>query len=125
MAPHKTMLITTGTQGEPMAALSRMARREHRQITVRDGDTIIFSSSLIPGNEEAVYGVINMLSQIGVNVITNQDVKVHASGHGYAGELLFLYNAARPRNAMPVHGCLLYTSPSPRDATLSRMPSSA
>ena len=104
MAPHKTMLITTGTQGEPMAALSRMARREHRQITVRDGDTIIFSSSLIPGNEEAVYGVINMLSQIGANVITNQDVKVHASGHGYAGELLFLYNAARPRNAMPVHG---------------------
>ncbi len=104
MAPHKTMLITTGTQGEPMAALSRMARREHRQITVRDGDTIIFSSSLIPGNEEAVYGVINMLSQIGASVITNQDVKVHASGHGYAGELLFLYNAARPRNAMPVHG---------------------
>ena len=104
MAPHKTMLITTGTQGEPMAALSRMARREHRQITVRDGDTIIFSSSLIPGNEEAVFGVINMLSQIGANVITNQDVKVHASGHGYSGELLFLYNAARPRNAMPVHG---------------------
>ena len=87
-----------------MAALSRMARREHRQITVRDGDTIIMSSSLIPGNEEAIYGVINMLSQIGATVITGQDAQVHTSGHGYSGELLFLYNAARPKNAMPVHG---------------------
>ena len=104
MAPHKVLLITTGTQGEPMAALSRMARREHRQITVRDGDMIIMSSSLIPGNEEAIYGVINMLSQIGANVVTGNDAKVHTSGHGYAGELLFLYNAARPKNAMPVHG---------------------
>lgn len=104
MAPHKVLLITTGTQGEPMAALSRMARREHRQITVRDGDTIIFSSSLIPGNEEAVFGVMNMLSQIGAEVITGSDAKVHSSGHGYAGELLFVYNAARPKNAMPVHG---------------------
>ena len=104
MAPHKVVLITTGTQGEPMAALSRMARREHRQIIVRDGDMIVFSSSLIPGNEEAVYGVMNMLSQIGAQVITNKEAKVHASGHGYGGELLFLYNAARPKNAMPVHG---------------------
>lgn len=104
MAPHKVVLITTGTQGEPMAALSRMARREHRQITVRDGDLIILSSSLVPGNEEAVFGVINMLAQIGATVITGRDAKVHTSGHGYAGELLFLYNAARPRNAMPVHG---------------------
>ena len=104
MAPHKVVLITTGTQGEPMAALSRMARREHRQITVRDGDMIVFSSSRIPGNEEAVYGVMNMLSQIGAEVITNKEAKVHSSGHGYGGELLFLYNAARPKNAMPVHG---------------------
>ncbi|WP_304348602.1 ribonuclease J [Corynebacterium frankenforstense] len=104
MAPHKVVLITTGTQGEPMAALSRMARREHRQITVRDGDLIILSSSLVPGNEEAVFGVINMLAQIGATVVTSRDAKVHTSGHGYAGELLFLWNAARPRNAMPVHG---------------------
>ena len=104
MAPHKTLLITTGTQGEPMAALSRMSRREHRQITIHDGDTIILSSSLIPGNEEAVFAVINNLAQIGANVITNSEAHVHASGHGYAGELLALYNAARPRNAMPVHG---------------------
>ncbi|AFH52218.1 Ribonuclease j Rv2752c [Corynebacterium pseudotuberculosis 267] len=104
MAPHKVMLITTGTQGEPMAALSRMARREHRQITVRDGDLIILSSSLVPGNEEAVFGVINMLAQIGATVVTSREAKVHTSGHGYSGELLFLYNAARPVNAMPVHG---------------------
>ncbi|PRQ12631.1 ribonuclease J [Corynebacterium sp. 13CS0277] len=104
LAPHKVLLVTTGTQGEPMAALSRMARREHRQITVRDGDLIILSSSLVPGNEEAVFGVINMLAQIGATVVTGRDAKVHTSGHGYAGELLFLYNAVRPRNAMPVHG---------------------
>lgn len=104
MAPHRVVLITTGTQGEPMAALSRMARREHRQITVRDGDLIILSSSLVPGNEEAVFGVINMLAQIGATVITGRDAKVHTSGHGYSGELLFLYNAVRPTNAMPVHG---------------------
>lgn len=104
LAPHKVMLVTTGTQGEPMAALSRMARREHRQINVRDGDLIILSSSLVPGNEEAVFGVINMLAQIGATVITGRDAKVHTSGHGYAGELLFLYNAVRPKNVMPVHG---------------------
>lgn len=104
LAPHKVLLVTTGTQGEPMAALSRMARREHRQITIRPGDLIILSSSLVPGNEEAVFGVINMLSQIGATVITGKDAMVHTSGHGYSGELLFLYNAARPRNAMPVHG---------------------
>lgn len=104
LAAHKVMLITTGTQGEPMAALSRMARREHRQITVREGDLIILSSSLVPGNEEAVFGVINMLAQIGATVVTGSDAKVHTSGHAYAGELLFLYNAARPKNAMPVHG---------------------
>ncbi|AKE41426.1 putative hydrolase of the metallo-beta-lactamase superfamily [Corynebacterium kutscheri] len=104
LAPHRVMLITTGTQGEPMAALSRMARREHRHITVRDGDLIILSSSLVPGNEEAVFGVINMLAQIGATVITGREAKVHTSGHGYSGELLFLYNAARPTNAMPVHG---------------------
>lgn len=104
MAPHKTMLITTGTQGEPMAALSRMSRREHRQITIQPGDMVIFSSSMIPGNEEAIFSVINNLAQIGAQVVTNKDAKIHATGHGYAGELLFLYNAARPKNAMPVHG---------------------
>lgn len=104
LAPHKVLLVTTGTQGEPMAALSRMSRGEHRQITIQDGDRIILSSSLVPGNEEAVFTVTNALARIGAEVITSKDAKVHTSGHGYSGELLFLYNAARPRNAMPVHG---------------------
>jgi ribonuclease J len=98
------VLITTGTQGEPMSALSRMSRGEHRSITLTAGDLIILSSSLIPGNEEAVYGVIDALAKIGTRVVTNQQVRVHVSGHAYSGELLFLYNAVRPRNVMPVHG---------------------
>jgi len=104
MAPDQVVLITTGTQGEPMAALSRMSRGEHRSITLTSGDLIILSSSLIPGNEEAVYGVIDELAKIGTRVVTNQQVRVHVSGHAYSGELLFLYNGIRPRNVMPVHG---------------------
>ena len=104
MPPDRLVLITTGTQGEPLSALSRMARGEHRSISITADDLIILSSSLIPGNEEAVYGVIDALSRIGARVVTNQQVRVHVSGHAYAGELLFLYNAVRPRNVMPVHG---------------------
>ncbi|MEN4400840.1 ribonuclease J [Mycolicibacterium senegalense] len=104
MPPEKVVLITTGTQGEPMAALSRMSRGEHRSITLTAGDLIILSSSLIPGNEEAVYGVIDALAKIGARVVTNAQARVHVSGHAFAGELLFLYNGVRPRNVMPVHG---------------------
>jgi ribonuclease J len=104
MMPGEVVLITTGTQGEPMAALSRMSRGEHRSITITSDDLIILSSSLIPGNEEAVYGVIDDLAKIGARVVTNQQVRVHVSGHAYSGELLFLYNGVRPRNVMPVHG---------------------
>lgn len=104
MPADQVVLITTGTQGEPMAALSRMSRGEHRSITLTAGDLIILSSSLIPGNEEAVYGVIDSLAKIGARVVTNQQARVHVSGHAYAGELLFLYNGVRPRNVMPVHG---------------------
>ena len=104
MAPGRVVLITTGTQGEPMAALSRMSRGEHRSITLTSGDLIILSSSLIPGNEEAVFGVIDSLAKIGARVVTNAQARVHVSGHAYAGELLFLYNGVRPRNVMPVHG---------------------
>jgi ribonuclease J len=104
MAPERVVLITTGTQGEPMSALSRMSRGEHRSITLTPNDLVILSSSLIPGNEEAVYGVIDSLAKIGARVVTNQQVRVHVSGHAYAGELLFLYNGVRPRNVMPVHG---------------------
>lgn len=104
MPPEKVVLITTGTQGEPLSALSRMSRGEHRSITLTAGDLIVLSSSLIPGNEEAVYGVMDALAKIGARVVTNAAARVHVSGHAYAGELLFLYNGIRPRNVMPVHG---------------------
>ncbi|OBF97195.1 ribonuclease J [Mycobacterium sp. 852002-51152_SCH6134967] len=104
MAPERVVLVTTGTQGEPMAALSRMSRGEHRSITLTPGDLIIMSSSQIPGNEEAIFGVLDALAKIGARVVTNAQVRVHVTGHAYAGELLFLYNGVRPRNVMPVHG---------------------
>jgi ribonuclease J len=104
MPPERVVLITTGTQGEVMSALARMSRGEHRSITLTSGDLIVLSSSLIPGNEEAVYEVIDALAKIGARVITNNQLRVHVSGHAYAGELLFLYNGVRPRNVMPVHG---------------------
>jgi ribonuclease J len=104
MPADRVVLVTTGTQGEPMAALSRMSRGEHRSITLTAGDLIVLSSSLIPGNEEAVYGVIDALAKIGARVVTNAQARVHVSGHAYAGELLFLYNGVRPRHVMPVHG---------------------
>jgi ribonuclease J len=100
----RVTLVTTGTQGETMAALSRMSRGEHRSITLTRGDLIIMSSSQIPGNEEAIFGVLDSLAEIGVRVVTNGQVRIHVSGHAYAGELLFLYNGVRPRNVMPVHG---------------------
>lgn len=104
MPADRVVLITTGTQGEPMAALSRMSRGEHRSITLTAGDLVILSSSQIPGNEEAIFGVIDALARIGARVVTNAQVRIHVSGHAYAGELLFLYNGVRPRNVMPVHG---------------------
>ncbi|MCW2519640.1 MAG: Ribonuclease [Mycobacterium sp.] len=104
LPPERVTLVTTGTQGETMAALSRMSRGEHRSITLTRGDLIIMSSSQIPGNEEAIFGVLDSLAKIGVRVVTNAQVRIHVSGHAYAGELLFLYNGVRPRNVMPVHG---------------------
>ncbi len=99
----KVVLMSTGSQGEPMAALSRMANGDHR-ITVGDGDTVILASSLIPGNENAVYRVINGLLKLGADVVHKGNAKVHVSGHAAAGELLYCYNIIKPRNVMPVHG---------------------
>jgi ribonuclease J len=99
----RVVLMSTGSQGEPMAALSRMANGDHR-ITVGEGDTVILASSLIPGNENAVYRVINGLLKLGADVIHKGNAKVHVSGHAAAGELLYCYNILRPRNVMPVHG---------------------
>ena len=99
----QVVLICTGSQGEPMAALSRMANRDHR-IDVGEGDTVLMASSLIPGNENAVYRIINGLMRLGVNVVHKGNAKVHVSGHASAGELLYCYNIVKPRNVMPVHG---------------------
>ncbi len=101
---EKLLVICTGSQGEPMAALSRIARGEHRTFQMRSTDTVILSSSLIPGNEHAVFGVINRMRRAGIQVIDNRNANVHVSGHAASGELLFLYNAVRPSNVMPVHG---------------------
>ncbi|WNV89761.1 ribonuclease J [Umezawaea sp. Da 62-37] len=101
---NQVLFVSTGSQGEPLSALSRMARGEHRQISIQAGDTIVLASSLIPGNENAVFGVVNGLARLGANVVHQGNAKVHVSGHSPAGELLFLYNAVRPSNVMPVHG---------------------
>ncbi|MDI9939402.1 RNase J family beta-CASP ribonuclease [Rhodococcus opacus] len=100
----RLVLISTGSQGEPLSALSRMARGEHRQINIRANDLVVLASSLIPGNENSVFAVVNGLAKRGATVVTQQSAKVHVSGHASAGELLYLYNAVRPTNAMPVHG---------------------
>ena len=97
------MLISTGSQGEPMSALSRMAGRDH-PIRIAEGDTVILASSLIPGNETAVYRVINELTRLGARVVHKGNALVHVSGHAPAGELLYVLNLVRPRNFMPVHG---------------------
>ncbi len=99
----KIVLICTGSQGEPMAALSRMANRDHT-IEVGDGDTVLLASSLIPGNENAVYRIINGLMRLGADVVHKGNAQVHVSGHASAGELLYCYNIVKPRNVMPVHG---------------------
>jgi ribonuclease J len=99
----EVVLICTGSLGEPMAALSRLATPHHR-INVGDGDTVVLASSLIPGNENAVFRVINGLMRLGADVVHKGNAKVHVSGHASAGELLYCYNIVKPRNVMPVHG---------------------
>ena len=99
----RTVLVCTGSQGEPMAVLSRIANHDHA-IEVGPDDTVILASSLIPGNENAVNRVINGLTRLGARVVHKGNALVHVSGHASAGELLFLYNLVRPRNVMPVHG---------------------
>ncbi|MGY1721377.1 ribonuclease J [Blastococcus sp. SYSU DS0552] len=103
LPPEKVCLVCTGSQGEPMAALSRMANRDH-VIRITEGDTVLLASSLIPGNENAVYRIINELTRWGANVVHKGNAKVHVSGHASAGELSYVYNLVRPRNVMPVHG---------------------
>ncbi len=99
--PEKTVLITTGSQGESMAALSRMANGTHRKVSIRPNDTIVFSSNPIPGNEKAVSKVINDLSRKGAEVIF-QDV--HVSGHACQEDIKLIYSLVRPKYAIPIHG---------------------
>jgi ribonuclease J len=103
LPPERIVLISTGSQGEPMSALSRMAGRDH-PIRVAEGDTVILASSLIPGNETAVFRVINELTRWGAKVAHRGNAMVHVSGHASAGELLYCYNLVKPRHVMPVHG---------------------
>jgi ribonuclease J len=102
-APEDVVLMSTGSQGEPMAVLSRMANQTH-QVEVGEGDTVILASSLIPGNENAVYRVIDRLTKLGANVVHKGNAKVHVSGHAAAGELLYCYNIVKPKQVMPIHG---------------------
>ena len=104
LPPEKQVLISTGSQGEPLSALSRIAQRNHHFVHIEEGDTVILASSLIPGNENAVYRVINGLARWGAHVVHKGNALVHVSGHASAGELLYCYNIVRPRNVLPVHG---------------------
>ena len=103
MPDDQTVLICTGSQGEPMAALARIANQDHA-ISVGPGDTVILASSLIPGNENAVYRIINDLTRLGAHVVHKGNALVHVSGHAAAGELLYCYNIVKPKNVMPIHG---------------------
>ncbi|MFY9915602.1 MAG: ribonuclease J [Nocardioidaceae bacterium] len=103
-APEEVVIISTGSQGEPLSALARIAHRNHDRIHIEPGDTVVLASSLIPGNENSVFKVINGLTKLGANVIHKSNALVHVSGHASAGELLYCYNIVRPRNVLPVHG---------------------
>ena len=101
---HKLVVISTGSQGEPLSALRRMAHGDHPNVELHDGDTVIFSATAIPGNERAVNETIDRIYRLGANVITAADVPVHASGHGYAEELKLMLNLTKPQYVMPMHG---------------------
>jgi ribonuclease J len=103
-ADDKIVIVSTGSQGEPLSALRRMAHNDHRQVELRRGDTIMFAATPIPGNERAVNETIDRLYHIGCDVITTRDAPIHASGHGYAEEVKLMLNLVKPRYVMPFHG---------------------
>ncbi len=121
LPPNQIVLVSTGSQGEPMSALSRMAARDH-PIRIAEGDTVILASSLIPGNETAVYRVINGLTRLGARVVHKGNALVHVSGHASAGELLYVLNLVRPSNFMPVHGEWRHLRAHARLASLTGVP---
>ncbi|SPF36819.1 Ribonuclease J 1 [Syntrophobacter sp. SbD1] len=104
MPDSQVMMLTTGTQGEPMSALSRMAFNDHKKLKIREGDTIILSSKFIPGNERTIQNIINHLCRNGADVIHEQVKDIHVSGHAYQEELKILINVVQPRYFIPIHG---------------------
>jgi ribonuclease J len=103
-ADERLVVISTGSQGEPLSALRRMAHRDHPAVELHSGDTVVFSATPIPGNERAVNETIDRLYHIGCDVVTTRDAPVHASGHGFEEELKLMLNLVKPRYVMPAHG---------------------
>jgi ribonuclease J len=101
---HKLVVVSTGSQGEPLSALRRMAHADHPHVDLHEGDTVVFSATPIPGNERAVNETIDRIYQLGADVLTPRDAPIHASGHGYAEELKLMINLTRPRHVFPFHG---------------------
>ena len=101
---EKVVIISTGSQGEPLSALRRMANNDHRDVQLHSGDTVVFSATPVPGNERAVNETIDRIYEIGATVITAKDAPIHASGHGWQEELKLMLNLTKPRYVMPVHG---------------------
>ncbi len=104
LPPHKILILTTGSQGEDMSALSRMSLGTHTQIQIRPGDTVVLSSSPIPGNERSIATISNNLIRLGARVITNREMDVHTSGHGSQNDLRLMYSLLKPKYLVPVHG---------------------
>ncbi|HEY7708351.1 MAG TPA: ribonuclease J [Gaiellaceae bacterium] len=102
--PHEVLILCTGSQGEPMSALTRIAYNDHPAVTVERGDTVILSAKPVPGNELRVHDTINQLAKIGAEVLHQENAPVHVSGHGYAEELRTMLGLVRPKAVMPVHG---------------------
>jgi len=100
----KVVVISTGSQGEPLSALRRMANNDHRDVQLHSGDTVVFSATPVPGNERAVNETIDRIYEIGATVITAKDAPIHASGHGWQEELKLMLNLTKPQFVMPVHG---------------------
>jgi ribonuclease J len=100
----KVVVISTGSQGEPLSALRRMANNDHRDVELHSGDTVVFSATPVPGNERAVNETIDRIYEIGATVVTAKDAPIHASGHGWQEELKLMINLTRPRYVLPIHG---------------------
>jgi len=101
---EKVIVISTGSQGEPLSALRRMANNDHRDVELHSGDTVVFSATPIPGNERAVNETIDRIYEIGASVVTARDAPIHASGHGWQEELKLMLNLTKPRYVLPIHG---------------------